>query len=248
MKRFFFAFLLAVLFAAPVFASGPWGYNNSVNPLNINGSYQGSIKGKNLLGTMRFTSSSSGQITVTSTNYVTIYSGSTPRLPIGVVTEVVTQVLSATGYANIFLQGNTAQASLDTAVDLKARSIAGLITGGVTGSQTLSNPSYDPSGSGTPTATTWTVANSMYFTGNFDGNFSKNWTANSFSAKGSLAVTQVDIADFYKNLVNSTTKATAAPSITQSNVSIKVSGVKTTDAVTAYTPASAFTWPTVTQN
>ena len=238
MKRSFFAFLLAVLFAAPVFASGPWGYNNSVNPLNINGSYQGSIKGKNLLGTMRFTSSSSGQVAITSTNYVTVYSSGTGvHLPIGVVTEIVTQVLSATGYANIFLQGNTAQASLDTAVDLKARAVTGLITGGVTGSQTLTRPSDGAN---------WTVTNSMYFTGNFDGNFSKNWTANSFSAKGSLAVTQVDIASFYANLISN--PSTAAPSITQKNVSIKVSGVKTTDAITAYTPATAFTWPTLTQN
>jgi len=244
MKNFMFAMLLAVLFAAPAFASGPWGANGKTNPLNPNGTYMGSITGKNITGSMRFASTTSGQITVTSTNYYTeiVYTGTgaTSTRSTVLVPYVTSRSVTASGFADIFIQGSAGNACLDTAVDIYGRTVSCLITGGVTGSQTLTRPTDGAN---------WTAANSMYFSGGFNGSLSKNWAANSFTGKGSLTVTQVDFAGFYAALANPATAATAVPQITPpTTISIKVSGVKTSDTATPYTPTDTYTYPTITQN
>jgi len=172
--------------------------------------------------------------------------------PTSYIAIITTQVVSASGYANLFVDGYSAPSTLNTAVDVGARTVSGLIEGGSVGSsQTLSNPYFVVA---TGTGATWTVTNNIYLNGDFSGRFSKNWTANSFSGKGSVTVSKVDIAGFMAAASSSAAAsnpaaaAIAAPQMLTVARSIKVEGVKTTDVATPFTPTAAFSMPTITQN
>ena len=236
MKKYFFSILLAVLFAAPAFASGPWGKNGQANPLNPNGTYMGSISGKNIAGSVRFTSTSSGLVTVSSSSQWIVTSGTGAFAHAQAVWVIKNTVTSATGFANIFMMGTIANASLTTAVDIYGRTVSGQIEGGIISTQSLVRPSD---------STTWTVTNPLYFIGSFDGKLSKNWAANSFTAGGTLTVTSVDIPGFYAALANPATAATAAPQLSSAPVAIKITGVKISDSTTVYTPTTGYTYPTI---
>ena len=259
MKRFLIALLSAVLFATPAafaISGGPWDGNIpgnpvTVNPSNINGSYQGTLKGTNLTGIMRFTTSSSGQVTVTTTtSQVVTIGGSNPA--IFTIPVVTTQVVSATGYVNFFFEGTSGQAIVDTAVDLGARKISGLLQGagsrGVTQTIYTTPPSPAITGTSITPGHGWTVANNIYFNGYFNGKLSRDWVDNSFSGKGKITVTKVDLAGYYAAVNNDPTSSpqTVPQIVTTSPMSIKVSGVKTTDATSAYTPSFSTNLPAVT--
>lgn len=234
MKKFVLALLSALVFVSPAFATvgGPWsgnivGNTVSVNPSNINGTYQGTIKGKNLTGLMHFTSTDNGQVVTSSTTFLVVGTGSNATL----VPNVTTTVSSANGFASIYYQGSLGQATLDTAIDLGARKITGFIDGNTARgvAQVIVRPATS-----TSAAAAWSIGNNTVFIGEYAGNLSKQWAANNFTGKGYLMVTRVDLDAFNADLVNNPT--TANPHITTAPVSIKVSGVKTTDTPAVYTP------------
>jgi hypothetical protein len=234
MKRFLLALLSSFALAVPAFAivGGPWDGNipgnpNPVNPSDVNGTYQGTIKGKNLAGVMRFSSTDSGQVIISSTT--TRVDWAPDRLHYTTVDVVTTKTLSATGFATFFFEGKSGQATLDTAIDLGGRKLAGVINGAASRSLpvTLERP-FD--------GFQWTLTDNAYFNGAFSAKFS-SWASNSFSGKGSLVVTKFDYIGFWQDLVLN--PATANPRdhiVTFQPMTIKVKGVKTSDSLAAFTP------------
>lgn len=233
MKRFLLALLASFALAMPAFAivGGPWDNNIPgalfpVNPSNINGTYQGTLKGKNLAGVMRFTSSSSGQVVVSSTTQQVVWARD--NLHFTIVDVVTTQTLSTTGYASFFFEGKSGQATVDTAIDLGGRKIAGVINGA--GSRSVPVTLERPSD-----GTTWTLTDNVFFNGAFSAKFG-SWASNSFSGKGNVTVTKFDFIGFWQDLVANPTTADASNHIVTVPMSVKVAGVKTSDSIATLTP------------
>ena len=212
MKRLLSALLTAVAFTSSAFAivGGPWdagvpGNPNKVNPANINGTYQGTIKGSNITGVMTFQTSGSNGIAFSGT------------------TGVPTGTTQVQGAAVMFFEGTTAFSTMSVAIDLGGRKLAGVLSGGSTAGNII--PVIAPPRS---TFLYWQLTNNFSFNGYFNANLSKNWVSNSFSGNGNLVVTKFDPA-----LYNSA--AVINPNVNPSNyiaavaTPIKVSGVKTSD-------------------
>lgn len=244
MKKTLLALMGAVLFALPAFAlvGGPWDNNipgnpTLVNPANVNGTYQGTIKGKNLAGVIRFTSSTNGQVVITSTTWTIVISGSTSIY----VPEVTTQIFSTTGYASIFFEGKSGQAVLDTVIDLGGRKISGLING-------MANRPVPVILSRPSDGQTWTLTDSAYFNGAFSANFA-TWATNSFKGKGTLNITKFDYIGFWQDLILNPATANPQNHIVDTTMPIKIAGVKTTDAVALFLPPTiSAVYPTVVEN
>ncbi|MCX6966472.1 MAG: hypothetical protein NTZ46_01610 [Verrucomicrobia bacterium] len=225
MKRLLSALLTALFFASPAFAlvGGPWDANvpgnpNPVNPSNADGAFQGTIKGQNLAGIIRFGTSTSAQIATPGFWTYTVTGTGTNQ----VITEVYTPGTSA-GAASIFYGGGISLANVDATIDLGARQIAGVIDGASTRAAILmvtaplkASPNH------------WTVTNNISFSGEFTAKLCKNLAQNSFSGTGTLSITAFDLAGFN---ADAATSATADPSnhIVTTPVSIKVSGVRTSN-------------------
>jgi len=220
MKRLILALLSVLAIATPAFAivGGPWDGNvpgnpNKVNPANINGTYQGTIRGTNLVGITRFGTSAAGTPAASGTAATT---GTASSATIG-------------GYAVAFVEGTIALAQIDVTTDLGARQISGIIEGGSTQGyvMTLSRPATT-----TTAIAYWDITQSAYFTGFFTANLSSSWSNNSYKGNGWLLMKKVDITGFIKDL--STYPTTAEPKIVTVPVPIKLSGVKTTDTSYSY--------------
>ncbi|MEI8233283.1 MAG: hypothetical protein WCH57_01205 [Verrucomicrobiota bacterium] len=248
MKRFLAAALALSLAASSAFAlvGGPhdaniFGNANTVNPSNINGTYQGTIKGKNISGITVFGTSTAGTSgTAGTTTIILTGSGNSYN-------ETMTTTPSTSqGYAVVYIEGKIATADLAAVVDLGARNLSGVIEGAGARSfpLTLINPSYVGA---TGTGASFSVHDSVYFTGNFSAKLSKSWASNSYSGKGTLMVTKVDINGFNQAVANPLTSATASPQIVTVPTSIKVAGVKTSNTAGSYVVnTSTATQPIVT--
>ncbi|MDD5349972.1 MAG: hypothetical protein PHQ12_07160 [Chthoniobacteraceae bacterium] len=228
MKRFLAVSALTLSIAASsafALVGGPWDANvygnaNPVDPSNVNGVYQGSVKGKNISGVTAFASSTigtTGQAGYTET--VTTGTGNNQH------TVTTTFASTVQGYAAIYIEGKLTYASLVVSVDLGARKISGVMEGA--GSRAIPLVLHSPLHS-------WNVTDSAYFTGNFNAKLSSRWAANSYSGKGTLMITKVDLDGFYRAVL--TSPASATPQIVTEATSIKLDGVKTSNsATTSYT-------------
>lgn len=216
MKKLLLTLLSSVVIASPAFAlvGGPWDSNipgnpNTVNPSNINGTYQGTIKGTNLSGVMMFGTSTKGAV-VTGTNTVP-------------------------GFAIAFFEGTTALAAIDVVVDLGARRLSGVVDYGVGsrgGSTSPVSITLVRPATATSAEVEWEVIDNIFFNGYFNAKLSKSWANNSFKGTGFLLVKKVDFDGFYRQLITDPT--TATPQIVTTPLSIKVAGVKTSDTPAEY--------------
>lgn len=225
-KTLALAATLLTLAATSAFAlvGGPWDSNiygnpNKVDPSNYDGTYQGTVKGKNLSGLFAFGTSTAG--TSGESGYSeTVVSGTGNNR-----TEITyTYPGTVQGYAVVYLEGKVAYAYLSVVQDLGSRKLSGVMQGAgapASGSIVVSN--------GT---TSWTVVDAVTFTGTWDAKLSKSWALNSFTGKGSLQVTKVDLATFYSTLL--TNPSAAVPQIVNVSTSIKVAGVKTSGTANSY--------------
>lgn len=245
MKRLLLALLTALVFASPAFAivGGPWdnsipGNVVPVNPSNIEGTYQGTLKGKNIAGVMRFSSSDSGQVIV-STTIVTPTLYNTITGAIVSTTTVNTHTVTASGFADFFFEGKTGNATVSTSIDLGGRKVAGLIEGaGNRGVPTiLTRPA---------TATAWRLTDSIYFNGTFSAKFAPQWAKNRFSGKGTLTATKFDFEGWNADVVSNPSSADPENHIITAFVPVSISGVKTSDTPAPFLPPTLqFTSPTV---
>ena len=248
MKRLTLAVLSALVLASPAFAivGGPWDGNvpgnpTPVNPSNANGTFQGTISGKNIIGIMRVGTSSAGTAAVPG---VTITTGT------GAARTTVTTAGTATGSATIFIEGSTAIANVDAVIDLSGRKLSAVMDGASTRAPQIAvtNPTFTLVLTGTdknglPTLQTvtapgsWVVTDNVSFSGAFDANLSKNWSANTFSGKGFVSVSRFDIAAYNADLVKNPTSARPEGHIASHDVKIKVTGSKTsnTSSITTIT-------------
>ena len=238
MKRFLAAALSLAFAASSAFAlvGGPndaniFGNANPVNPSNANGTYQGTIKGKNISGITVFGTSTAGTSGTAGTT-TTIVSGTGANRT---VTTISTPSTSQ-GYAIIYIEGKIAAAQLAAILDIGSRNLSGVMEGaGASGvTPILTNPA----------GTSFSVTDAVYFTGEFNAKLSKSWAANSYSGKGTLMVTKVDISGFNQAVL---TNSNAVPQIVTVPTSIKVSGVKTSNTPNSYTVTVTNTVPDVTQ-
>jgi len=208
MKKTLFALMGAVLFALPAFAlvGGPWDNNIPgnpflVNPANVDGTYQGTIKGKNLSGVMRFISVvNKGRVVYSDSDAVNI---------------------AASGIASFFFEGRVGMSVMDVIVDVGGRKLAGVVEGSaIRGVEVrLIRPADDQ---------TWTLKDNAYFNGAFSAKF-KSWPSTNFNGKGSLTVTKFDYIGFWQDLVSNPTTAVPYNHIVTVPMSIKVAGTKVSD-------------------
>jgi hypothetical protein len=228
MKRFLAVVALSFsLAASSAFAlvGGPddaniFGNANPVNPSNVNGTYQGTIKGKNISGLTVFGTSTAGTSAQAGyTQTITTGTGSGAR------TTTYTYPTTVQGYAIVYIEGKIASADLAVILDLGGRTLSGVMEGA--GSRAIPLMLVN-----TTLNEYWNVTDAVYFTGDFSAKLSKSWAANSYSGKGTLQVTKVDLNGFYQALA--TNPATAAPQIVNVPTSIKVSGVKTSNTSNSF--------------
>jgi hypothetical protein len=225
MKRFLLTLLSSLALAVPAFAlvGGPWdnnipGNTSTIDPTSFNGTYQGTIKGKNLAGVLIFGTSTVG----TSVSGTATTTGSS---------------VNVQGYSVAYFEGAIAIASVDVVADLAGRKLSGVVEGA--GSRILSQTLVRPATSTTAEAA-WEVYNNIYFTGYFGAKFADGWANTKFTGKGFLLVKKIDFDGFYQQLLTNPT--TATPQIVTAPVTIKVAGVKSSDTATSY----KVTFPDVT--
>lgn len=226
MKKLPALLFFALTFTIPAFAlsGGPWDGNVPgnpilINPANINGTYQGTVKGHNISGITVFSNSSVGT-TGTAGSTTTIVTGTGANRTITTITSPST----TQGYAVVFIEGKVATAELLATVDLSGRKISAIMEGsGLRGiPMTLSNAA----------GRSWSVIDSVLFNGTFTAKLAEDWPANSYRGKGKLVVTKVDLEGFARDLA--TKPAGSVPQVVTRPTTVKFSGVKTTDQTTSF--------------
>ena len=137
MKRLLFPVLSTVLFTSPAFAimGGPWdagvpGNATKANPSSAAGTYQGTIKGKNISGIVMFGTGPTSAVSNTSTtsaNYNWFTGAFTQSTTASLASGLGTS--DSEGRCFVFVNGYSVYGQMSTVIDMMGRSITGVLEG-----------------------------------------------------------------------------------------------------------------------
>ena len=149
MKKILFALLSVVLSAPSVFAlaGGPWdagvpGNATKVSANDPNGTYQGTIRGKNILGILRVGTAASASSALPGYWANNIWADRIDSTAKG--SARTDTAGSAAGTAIIFMEGYNVLANVDAVADLAGRTFTGVMDGATTNPRQfyVENPNY----------------------------------------------------------------------------------------------------------